>query len=646
MPINKLKFLVFLVFLLINVRAFAQVGNGSLGDPVFTFDFGSGDAPKFPTTGYTFVGGSCPEDGKYALSKTEQGCHPDTWHVVLKDHTGNDGFMMVVNADAVAGKEFFSKETTVDGTNAGALCENTTYEFSAYVLNLIKAGLPGFIEPNISFKVETLTGDNIGLYTVDIPPTSNPDGWEKYGLTFTTPPGVTTVVVRMVNNAPGGAGNDFLLDDITFRAYGPVLQAGFADEINVTQNNVCEGQTANYTITTTTGAGYNNPAYQWQKNTGSGWVNIDGEVNTSLNVVFPSAQLGSYQYRLLAAEGGNINSPNCRVYSNTVTINVTAFPVVANIPPQVVCEGDPIMLTATGGATYQWTLPDLTTSTQNPLIIPVSSVAHRGTYHVDVKSAAGCVTPKSVEVTVNTKPVITVSPPQSTCAGSGVPITAFAVDGVTYRWSPAAGLSDVNSANPVASPTVSTLYAVTVTNAKNCFSTNTVQVDVLPLPVANAGDDKKIFEGQSVTLKGSGTGDNVTYSWSPTTYLDNPASPTPTATPLNDITYTLTVTSANCGTNESSIFVRVYNKLVIPTSFTPNSDGINDLWNIEALDTYAQGVITIYTRNGKQVFTSKGYSKPWDGTYNGRVLPADTYYYIIDLKNNTPNLSGWVLLIR
>ncbi|MFD0763608.1 gliding motility-associated C-terminal domain-containing protein [Mucilaginibacter lutimaris] len=646
MPINKLKFLTFLLFLITNVQAFAQVVNGSLGDPVFTFDFGSGNDMKFPTTGYTFVGGSCPEDGKYSISKTEVGCHPDTWHVVLKDHTGNDGYMMVVNADAVPGKEFFSKETTIEGTNAGALCDNTTYEFSAYVLNLIKAGQPGFIEPNITFRVETLSGDIIGMNTEEIHPTYDPNGWGKYGLTFTTPPGVTTVVVRMINNAPGGAGNDFLLDDISFRAYGPVLQAGFAGDISITQNNVCEGLPANYTINATQAAGYNQPKYQWQKNSGNGWADIPGEINTSLNVVFPSAQLGSYQYRLGVAEGSNINSLNCRVYSNVVTINVTSYPAVSNIPPQAVCEGDPITLTATGGATYKWTGPGIT-STQNPLVIPSASAANTGTYHVDVTSAAGCITPKDVTVTVNAKPVIQVSGTQTICAGSGAQITASATNGVSYSWSPAAGLSDANSATPFASPSISTLYTVTVTNASNCINTNTVQVNVLPLPVANAGDDKAIFEGQVTKLEGSATGDVATYTWSPADYLDDPHSLTPMANPPHNTTYTLTVTSANnCGEKKDEVFIRVYEKIVIPSSFTPNNDGINDIWNIEALSTYSDGVISIYNRGGKRVYQSRGYGKPWDGKLNGSPLPAGTYYYIIDLKNGTPNLSGWVLIMR
>jgi gliding motility-associated-like protein len=111
--------------------------------------------------------------------------------------------------------------------------------------------------------------------------------------------------------------------------------------------------------------------------------------------------------------------------------------------------------------------------------------------------------------------------------------------------------------------------------------------------------------------------------------------------------YVLTVTPANgCSIDEDQVTVTVYEKIVIPSTFTPNNDGVNDIWNIEALETYPQGTITVFTRNGKQVFQSKGYGKPWDGKLNGALLPTGTYYYVIDLKNDTPKLSGWVLLVR
>jgi gliding motility-associated-like protein len=92
--------------------------------------------------------------------------------------------------------------------------------------------------------------------------------------------------------------------------------------------------------------------------------------------------------------------------------------------------------------------------------------------------------------------------------------------------------------------------------------------------------------------------------------------------------------------------VRVFKKITIPNAFSPNNDGINDLWDIKALDTYPQSTIMVFDRYGKQVFQSIGYAKPWDGAYNGKALPEGTYYYIIDLKDGQPKLSGWVLIIK
>jgi gliding motility-associated-like protein len=644
----KPRFLLLIVLLFAVTGAWAQVCNGSLGDVIVKEDFGSGSTQHFPSTTYTYAPGSCPNDGSYSLSKTETGCHDDTWLRVLSDHTGNDGYMMVVNASIDRG-EFFKYPL-----DAGVLCENTTYEFSSYILNLIKAGQSGFIKPNISFIIETPDGVLIKKQdTDDIPETFDPNGWVKYGTFFTTPPGVTSVVIKMVNNAPGGTGNDLLLDDIAFRACGPIVQAGIAGDITATQTNLCVGTSTTYTIQAAPPTGYANAKYQWQKSTDNGvtWIDMPGEENRTLIQAFPAnSPIGSYQYRLGVADGGNITSLNCRVYSNAVIIDITGYPTPPALAPASVCEGDTRMLTASGGATYKWTLPNGTESSANPLIIQNATAADAGRYHVEVISAAGCSTPQDVDVTVNLKPVIDISPNPLVCRGNSTQLAAsVAIAGsYTYSWFPVTGLSDANIANPVANPNNTTLYTVTVTNSiTNCVNTAQVEVDVLDMPVANAGTDKKIFEGQSIELDGSATGEIQSYSWSPPDYLDDPHSPTPIATPPHDQPYLLTVTSANgCGISTDDVFVRVYEKIVIPSTFTPNNDGFNDIWNIEALETYAQSVISVFTRNGKQVFQSRGYGKPWDGKLNGSPLPAGTYYYVIDLKNDTPKLSGWVLLVR
>ena len=181
-----------------------------------------------------------------------------------------------------------------------------------------------------------------------------------------------------------------------------------------------------------------------------------------------------------------------------------------------------------------------------------------------------------------------------------------------------------------------------------CFdNSKSVTVTVYNNPIAKAGPDKVLFEGQSVKLDGTITGDNInSITWSPTAYLNDPNSLTPIATPPHDITYTLTAQSQSCGLSSSSVNIRVYQKITIPNAFTPNGDGINDYWTIDALVTYPQSLTTVYTRDGQQVFKSIGYPKPWDGTCNGKQVTAGTYYYVIDLKNGQPPFSGWVLVQR
>jgi gliding motility-associated-like protein len=84
----------------------------------------------------------------------------------------------------------------------------------------------------------------------------------------------------------------------------------------------------------------------------------------------------------------------------------------------------------------------------------------------------------------------------------------------------------------------------------------------------------------------------------------------------------------------------------IPNTFTPNGDGINDTWEIDALQAFPNCTVAIYTRWGQQVFKSTGYAKPFDGNYNGKELPVGTYYYVISLTNNSPPVAGFVTIIR
>jgi gliding motility-associated-like protein len=84
----------------------------------------------------------------------------------------------------------------------------------------------------------------------------------------------------------------------------------------------------------------------------------------------------------------------------------------------------------------------------------------------------------------------------------------------------------------------------------------------------------------------------------------------------------------------------------IPNTFTPNGDGINDTWDIKILAFYPNVTVNIFNRSGQKLYSSIGYSVPWDGTYQGKALPMATYYYVITPQNGQQPIAGWVAIVR
>ena len=647
---------VLLVFIASACSVYAQASkcNGALGDPVINEDFGAGANPGLQLgsglTNMEYTPNNCPNDGQYTIANSLTGagnCHDGTWYDIPSDHTGNkNGYMMIINASYQPSIFFYQQ--------AKGLCPNTTYEFSAWIINLI---IPGFItasftEPNITFTIKTADGKILASDTTGtIPPTAYDQeqkkaNWVKYGVYFTTPANVSDVTVIMTNNAPGGNGNDFIMDDITFRACGPIIEEGFSSIGGSKNRSLCQGGSANYTLKAQV-ISDGSPVLQWQKGTTtSPFTDIPGANTNSLDVSFTDAQPDIYQYRLGVSNGSGISDAACRVYSPPLSVYVNPLPVVPPIADQKVCDGDQLVLTASGGATYTWTGPGLPPTSQNPLVINNVSPANAGTYTVVAASDSGCTAaPVQARVTVVPKVIPGISANVAICAGESTQLNA--TGGLYYRWTPATGLDNDTVASPTAAPLQTTTYTVHISNGGCVDSSKSVTVTINQNPVANAGNNIVLFEGQSVKLNGSIKGDNITgYFWTPATFLDDPNSLTPTTTPTDNITYTLTAVSQTCGSSTSSVYVRVYKKITIPNAFSPNSDGINDYWDIKELITYPESITQVFNRYGYQVFQTRGYARPWDGTNNGNPLPAGTYYYIIDLKDGQPKLSGWVLVVR
>jgi gliding motility-associated-like protein len=187
-------------------------------------------------------------------------------------------------------------------------------------------------------------------------------------------------------------------------------------------------------------------------------------------------------------------------------------------------------------------------------------------------------------------------------------------------------------------------YTYSATNGCSAFLER--QLIVYPTPLVDAGPDRTVLEGGFITLNATASGNGLQYRWTPSTGLNNPGLLNPEASPTVDTRYQLTVSSVNGCSAADEVFVRVLLKPVIPNTFTPNGDGYNDRWEIRSLDTYPGCIVEVYNTAGQLVFRSVGYNQPWDGSMNGKPLPAGTYYYVIDAKNGRSKVAGYVTLIK
>jgi gliding motility-associated-like protein len=640
-----LHFISFFIFSLIGLKkAAAQVCSGSLGDAVVSINFGTGVGigvalPASQTT-YTYVAADCPNDGSYSIINSSNSCFGSTWHNLPADHTPNDanGYMMLVNA-SLTPSDFYLDTIT-------GLCVNTTYEFSAWVVNVLKTSScqPTPSRPNLIFTIETTTGTVLGTYsTGDITESATPT-WNQYGLFFTTPAGTATVVIRIRNNAPGGCGNDLALDDISFKPCGPKVTSSV---LNTSQTNVdvCTGSINNMVLTGVVSSGYNNPALQWQFSADNGvtWTDIAGA--TSNNYTFTSTAIGVYKYRLTVAEAGNIANINCRVASNITTITIHDLPVVSAGSNSPVCEGNPVNLTAAGGISYTWTGPaGYTSALQNPSFIAAANTA--GNYIATVKDQFGCINTATTVITILLKPKMNVFPKSaSICIGDSVLLTA--TGGISYLWTPATGLTNSTAASTYAKPAGNVTYFVTATGANTCKDSLAVTIAVFKKPVVSAGNDLVLISGQSAILNAVLDTAGVNFFWVPVDFLNDPLLLRPTTKPNRDIEYTLhAVSGIGCGVSTDTVLIKVYNDLFIPNAFTPDGNGRNDRWEIKTLAAYPDAKILLFNRYGELVFSSKSATDYWDGTYKGQKVPAGTYVYVIDLKNNAPLIKGEVLIIR
>ena len=274
------------------------------------------------------------------------------------------------------------------------------------------------------------------------------------------------------------------------------------------------------------------------------------------------------------------------------------------------------------------------------------------TYQVKLRSYSGslCVDEITKSITVNASPSVQFLPISDTCFNinpfaitqasetGGVPGTsALSGPGIT---------SGTNIFNPAIAGVGTHSIRYTYTSNNGCVDYKEQSITIYPIVNVNAGPDRTVLEAATITMQPIVTGNALQYLWTPNQYLNDNTILNPVVSGVQDITYTLSVTGTGGCIFSDQVFVKVLKFPNIPNTFTPNNDGINDTWIIDQLSDYPNVRVQVFNRYGQLVFESKGYTKPWDGTMNGKSLPFGTYYYVIEPGNGRKPVTGYVTLIK
>ena len=176
-------------------------------------------------------------------------------------------------------------------------------------------------------------------------------------------------------------------------------------------------------------------------------------------------------------------------------------------------------------------------------------------------------------------------------------------------------------------------------------STCQFEVERYPLPVLKAPADTSVYFAEPIELNPK---DSLVayYMWEPSDFLDDPISEAPIARPTADIVYQVLGESVDGCLVRDEVSITVIHDINFAQAFSPNGDGVNDVFYIEGIDLYPNSVVYIVNRYGLLVYESVGYQEPWDGTYKGELMPVGSYFFVIDLGEKDGRITGAITIIR
>lgn len=339
------------------------------------------------------------------------------------------------------------------------------------------------------------------------------------------------------------------------------------------------------------------------------------------------------------------------VNADSVLVMVTDHVNLQAMQDTIICSSDTIQLrVVSDGLSYTWSPASqlIDPFAKNPFAITTTTMQYKVT-----ASIGGCSATKDVLVTSVPYPTADAGRDTVICYASTVNLQAV-TNGSSWQWSPSSHLSNPSLLNPAATLIQTTIFIFKTYDTKGCPKpgTDTVVITVLPKVIASAGNDTAIVVGQPLQLNASG-GDN--YFWSPATNLSSVAIANPVALfnePSGGLKYRVDAfNSAGCA-DSAFITIKIFATkptVFVPTAFTPNQDGKNDLLRPIVAGMKRFDYFQVYNRWGQLVFSTSKDGHGWDGTINGQPQGNNTYVWVVkavDFTGAPYFKKGTVTLIR
>ena len=418
------------------------------------------------------------------------------------------------------------------------------------------------------------------------------------------PTNTTTYVIRSTYqqfNLPG----QFSIGNDTIRVVRPNTITSATTVTNVLCNG---GNTGSINLVAAGGAG------------GPFQYSINGGTTFQPTGLFSNLIAGAYNVRI-KDNGACVKDTVINITQPTA---ITASAATTNATCSATPNGS-ITVTASGG------VPPLTysnngTTYQGSNIFAITD----GTYTITIKDNNGC-TKVLTNVIVALTNNLTVQTRLDTtiCRGISVALTTIS-NAASYSWTPTTALSNSSIASPIASPVILTRYTVVATLGQ-CSKQASVTINVVDQVSVNAGGDVFIVKGNQAQL--NATAINATsYLWNPAAGLSSTNILNPVAKPDATTRYFLTVKNdVGCTATDDVLVTVVPYCIKVKNGFTPNGDGINDLWQVyDQYDCLKNISVFVFNRYGGKVYESRDYRNGWDGKYKGKSVPDGTYYAVLN----------------